>query len=96
MRQPLQRTRVRFCVPAAEWHPDRGVDDHTLKFSWLGRAYLYDSANSARQPLPQCRPRPVPAEKRTHGEGAMPDWLQRAVNAGQSMEDFRISVGQAK
>nr|WP_083384155.1 H-NS family nucleoid-associated regulatory protein [Cupriavidus sp. USMAHM13] len=24
------------------------------------------------------------------GEGALPDWLQRAVNAGQSMEHFRL------
>lgn len=24
------------------------------------------------------------------GEGEMPDWLQRAVNAGQSVEHFRI------
>lgn len=25
------------------------------------------------------------------GQGAMPDWLQRAVNAGQTPEHFRIS-----
>jgi DNA-binding protein H-NS len=24
------------------------------------------------------------------GQGALPDWLQRAVNAGQSIEHFRI------
>ncbi|MGA3976890.1 H-NS family nucleoid-associated regulatory protein [Ralstonia nicotianae] len=25
------------------------------------------------------------------GEGEMPDWLRRAVNAGQSVEHFRVS-----
>jgi len=25
-----------------------------------------------------------------NGEGALPEWLQRAVNAGQSMEHFRV------
>ena len=26
------------------------------------------------------------------GRGAMPDWLQRAVNAGQSVEHFRVGL----
>ena len=26
------------------------------------------------------------------GHGAMPDWLQRAVNAGQTVEHFRVPV----
>ncbi|MGE8366520.1 H-NS family nucleoid-associated regulatory protein, partial [Cupriavidus sp.] len=26
------------------------------------------------------------------GRGAMPDWLQRAVNAGQTVEHFRVSI----
>lgn len=25
------------------------------------------------------------------GTGTMPDWLQRAVNAGQSIEHFRVN-----
>jgi len=25
------------------------------------------------------------------GRGAMPDWLQRAVNAGQTVEHFRVA-----
>jgi len=25
------------------------------------------------------------------GNGTLPDWLQRAVNAGQSIEHFRVS-----
>ena len=26
------------------------------------------------------------------GRGAMPDWLQRAVNAGQTVEHFRVDT----
>jgi DNA-binding protein H-NS len=26
-----------------------------------------------------------------NGEGALPEWLQRAVNAGQSVEHFRVA-----
>lgn len=26
-----------------------------------------------------------------NGEGAVPDWLQRAVNAGQSVEHFKVA-----
>ncbi|MDF3839984.1 H-NS family nucleoid-associated regulatory protein [Cupriavidus basilensis] len=42
------------------------------------------------------KPSPQPARYRNaegqtwDGQGAMPDWLQRAVNAGQSIEFFRI------
>jgi DNA-binding protein H-NS len=33
------------------------------------------------------------AEGRTwDGQGDMPDWLQRAINAGQSIEHFRINL----
>ncbi|WP_454040429.1 H-NS family nucleoid-associated regulatory protein [Cupriavidus metallidurans] len=44
--------------------------------------------------------RPTPAAVRYRsadgqswdGEGAMPDWLRRAVNAGQTVEHFRVGA----
>ena len=38
--------------------------------------------------------------RNAHGQGwdgraAMPDWLQRAVNAGQTVEHFRVPVAEA-
>ncbi|MHA7685891.1 H-NS histone family protein [Cupriavidus sp. PET2-C1] len=30
------------------------------------------------------------------GRGAMPDWLQRAINAGQTVEHFRVLIAETK
>ncbi len=55
-------------------------------------------AASEAAPVPAPAPAPAPARRYRNaegqvwdGEGPMPAWLLRAVNAGQSVEHFRVS-----
>ncbi|WP_444633864.1 H-NS family nucleoid-associated regulatory protein [Cupriavidus oxalaticus] len=64
--------------------------DYGLTMEELAAAGCFDPP-----PPPQPAPPPVvcyrnAAGQSWDGQGDMPDWLQRAVNAGQSVEFFRV------
>jgi len=64
-----------------------------------GKIERKDERMSAQaEPAPAAAPSATPARRYRNaegqvwdGEGAMPSWLVRAVNAGQSVEHFRVS-----
>ncbi|MFS8975902.1 H-NS family nucleoid-associated regulatory protein [Cupriavidus necator] len=65
--------------------------DYGLTMEELEAAGCFDPTPAPPQPP---TPRPVcyrnAAGQSWDGQGEMPDWLRRAVNAGQNVEFFRI------
>jgi DNA-binding protein H-NS len=66
---------------------------------------LFEQANAASALAPVPAPAPAPADggkcyrsadgQTWDGQGEMPSWLQRAVNAGQSPDHFLVSAEHA-
>ncbi|WP_444633870.1 H-NS family nucleoid-associated regulatory protein [Cupriavidus oxalaticus] len=73
--------------------------DYGLTMEELAAARCFDPPPPPLPPEPPPPPQPAPppvvcyrnaAGQKWDGQGEMPDWLQRAVNAGQSVEFFRV------
>lgn len=65
---------------------------HGLQFEDLKRAGCFDEhASAGSTSSAQARFRDAQGHV-WDGQGALPAWLQRAVNAGQSVEHFRVDI----
>ncbi|WP_420995334.1 H-NS family nucleoid-associated regulatory protein [Cupriavidus sp. 30B13] len=92
-------------IAAAAWVREQ-MDRHGLTFDDLVEAGCFaeaqpdeadaEAANAAEAPPPPAAPKPATPLYRNalgqswDGTGERPEWLQRAVNAGQSVEFFRV------
>lgn len=83
--------RLRARAEAVLW-VRKQMAQHGLTLADLMAADCFPAQNSdASEKAPALAARYRSADGQSwDGEGDMPDWLQRAVNAGQSPEHFRI------
>ncbi|MNS94047.1 H-NS histone family protein [compost metagenome] len=72
---------------AIRWIQDQ-MADYGLTMEELEAAGCFDPPPHPPPPPPVCYRNA--AGQSWDGQGEMPDWLRRAVNAGQSVEFFRV------
>ena len=71
------------------------MDDYGLTLEELDAAGCFAPPPSPEPPPPSAPPAPVVCYRNAEGltwdgQGEMPSWLKRAVNAGQSLEFYRV------
>ncbi|WP_426400892.1 H-NS family nucleoid-associated regulatory protein (plasmid) [Ralstonia sp. R-29] len=83
--EPSSTVALRRRAEAVTWVRLQ-IARYGLSYADLAAAGVFPSRQRKRQ-----KARYRSADGQTwDGEGEMPDWLQRAVNAGQSAEHFRV------
>lgn len=87
-------TEINERAAAIRWIQNE-MADYGLTMEELAAAGCFDPPPPPPPPAPAPAPPPVvcyrnAAGQSWDGQGDMPDWLRRAVNAGQSVEFFRV------